>query len=381
VNAQRPVSLSLYDLLARRWPRPAPVVSLAFNSDDSVAAFFGSDGAIAMAVAPDPEPPETRIHIAGDDARKTIRAREKNVPPLLATVAPGARPIALARNGQKGFFVGDEDGAVHRLNANGEWIRSPQKLGAATRAIDFAPGPGLLAFSDGEAIALSRGAAGVERVAVEGGEIAALSFSHGGERLAAAHGRRLSIFDVASRARASEIELAGEACAIVWDKNDRWLACPFRGDGLGLVDSVEGRVAALRNFPTPVRSAGWSAPANALVASGGFRIATWSMAAPPVGDDASGALATGRAGLVVVECVAPHPTRDLVAAGYANGQIVVAAIGGRDEMLLRHSGGAVRALAWSANGKELAVGAEDEAAIVSFPSILFKQAVNPRSTP
>lgn len=48
----------------------------------------------------------------------------------------------------------------------------------------------------------------------------------------------------------------------------------------------------------------WSLPENALFASGAFRIAGWSVTAPPLGGETSGALETGRAGLVPVEPVA-----------------------------------------------------------------------------
>ena len=76
---------------------------------------------------------------------------------------------------------------------------------------------------------------------------------------------------------------------------------------------------------------------------------------------------------VVVEAVAAHPTRPLVAAGFANGQVVIAAIGGRDELLLRQAGAAVTRLAFSPDGNQLAIGDADGAlAIASFPSQMFK---------
>ena len=82
---------------------------------------------------------------------------------------------------------------------------------------------------------------------------------------------------------------------------------------------------------------------------------------------------TGRPGFVVVETVAAHPKNDLVAAGYANGQIVVSRIGARDQLLVRPSGASVTTLIWSADGKHLVVGdADGNAAIVTFPAQLFK---------
>lgn len=97
------------------------------------------------------------------------------------------------------------------------------------------------------------------------------------------------------------------------------------------------------------------------------------MVAPPVDGETSGALKTGRAGLVLVEAVAAHPEKKLVAAGYANGRITIAQIGSPEEVLIRPLGSAVTALAWSGDGRHLAVGAVDgTAAIVTFPAQMFK---------
>ena len=90
-------------------------------------------------------------------------------------------------------------------------------------------------------------------------------------------------------------------------------------------------------------------------------------------DFSMGALETGRAGLVLVEAVAAHPEKKLIAAGYANGRITIAQIGARDELVVRPLGSAVTALAWSGDGRHLAIGAVDgTAAIVTFPAQMFK---------
>ncbi len=123
-----------------------------------------------------------------------------------------------------------------------------------------------------------------------------------------------------------------------------------------------------------MRSLAWSVPANAIVTAGAYRAAAWSMAHPPLEDATVGALQTGRPGLVVVERVAAHPSRDLIAVGYANGQVGVMRLGQRDELLVRQDGGgAVTALAWSGDGEHLALGTADGlAAVVGFPPHLFK---------
>jgi hypothetical protein len=129
----------------------------------------------------------------------------------------------------------------------------------------------------------------------------------------------------------------------------------------------------LRDFPGPVRKLDWSQAAHAFFASGAYRIAGWSMDKPALSDSASGALATGQAGFVMVATVAAHPVKDLVAAGYANGRVAVARIGSTEELTVREAGGPVTALLWSADGRHLAVGdALGSAAVVTFPNEVFK---------
>ena len=72
--------------------------------------------------------------------------------------------------------------------------------------------------------------------------------------------------------------------------------------------------------------------------------------------------------------MATCPTRNLVAVGYANGLISLEEIGRPSEILLREDTGAgITAMAWSSNGKYLAVaGTDGSAAPVDFPETMFK---------
>ena len=98
------------------------------------------------------------------------------------------------------------------------------------------------------------------------------------------------------------------------------------------------------------------------------------MPALPFGAHEGTPVETGRPGLTLVERIAPHPLRDLCAAGYANGLVTLCQIGRREEMMLREGGGApVTALEWSPDGTHLAIGtAGGQAAIATFPKAMFK---------
>ncbi|WP_192180152.1 WD40 repeat domain-containing protein [Mesorhizobium amorphae] len=371
MNQQTMQNLTLFDLLARNWQRPSAIADLRFSGDGSTVAFSSIDGTVAIATVADHEPPESRIRVSNDLGQTTIRPREKPPVPLIATTAFGDGDVPIAAYAHSGFLVGAAGGEVLHLTADGKVAASPVRIDGPIVALDHSARSDTTAVSNGHDVFLAR-ALGDAMQLGRGASTDALAFSPGGRRLACGLGEGLSI-RVVEGALIREISFPARPLSIHWSSDGTWLACGLETGGFALVSLADGRADIIAGFPSPVRTVCWSQPVNALFASGAFRIAGWSMAAPPVGGEASGALETGRAGLVLVEAVAAHPEKKLIAAGYADGRITIAQIGARDELLVRPLGSAVTALAWSGDGQHLAVGAVDgTAAIVTFPSQMFK---------
>jgi WD40 repeat protein len=375
MNQQTMQNLTLFDLLARSWQRPAAIADLRFSTDGSAVAFSSADGTVAIAAVADHEPPEARIRVSNDLGQTTIRPREKPPVPLIATTAFAYADVPLAAYGDSGFLVGAASGEVLHLTAGGDVAEPLMKIDGPIVAIDHSARTGMTAASNGHDVVRARGqgdATRLERDVASSTDV--LAFSPGGRRLACSLGEGLSIWAVeGDPAVIRNIPLSARPVTIRWSKDGSWLACGLDTGGFALVGLADGRAEIVAGFPSPVRTVCWSQPADALFASGAFRIAGWSMIAPPVGGDTSGALETGRAGLVLVDAVAAHPEKKLIAAGYANGRITIAQIGARDELLVRPLGSAVTALAWSGDGRHLAMGFVDgTAAIATFPAQMFK---------
>ncbi|RFB80515.1 WD40 repeat domain-containing protein [Methylovirgula sp. 4M-Z18] len=369
-------NLTLFDLLARSWRRPSATADLHFSADGSTVAFTSMDGTVAIAAVADQEPPESRIRISGDLGRTTIRPREKPSAPLIATAALGKGSVPLTTYLRSGFLVGTAAGEAMHLTASGDITETLVKIDGAIVAIDHHPRTATTAFSDGHEVFLTRGQGDAIRLRRgAASSTAAIAFSPDGTRIACSGENGLSIWATDGDAgRTREVSFAARPISIRWSGDGTWLACGLETGGFALVSMADGRTGIVAGFPSPVRSVCWSLPENALFASGAFRIAGWSMTAPPVEDETSGALLTGRTGLVPVETVAAHPEKKLVAAGYADGRITIAQIGARDELVVRTLGNAITALAWSGDGRHLAMGSIDgTAAIVTFPAQIFKQ--------
>ncbi|WP_376774847.1 WD40 repeat domain-containing protein [Mesorhizobium silamurunense] len=368
-------NLTLFDLLARSWRRPSAIADLRFSADGSSVAFTGVDGTVALAAVADQEPPESRIRVSGDLGQTTIRPRERQPAPLIATAALGEGDVPIANYLGSGFLVGTAAGEVVYLTSDGNERETLVKIDGPAVAIDHSPRTAMTAVSNGQDIFLSRGGGDAVRLRQDAiPSTDSLAFSPGGRSLACGGDNGLSIWPIDNDAGPlCEISLSARPVSIRWSGDGTWLACGLETGGFALVSMTDGRAEIVTGFPTPVRTVCWSVPENALFASGAFRIAGWSMAAPPLEGETSGALETGRAGLVPVETVAAHPQKRLIAAGYANGRITIAQIGARDELLVRPLGSAVTALAWSGDGRHLAVGAVDgTAGIITFPAQMFK---------
>lgn len=375
MNQQNIRNLTLFDLLARSWALPSSVEALHFSTDSSAAAFACANGTIALASLSDPEPPESRVRVSADLGQTTIRPREKPTAPVIVTerLCDGAPLMAVS--GKSEFLAGASDGRIVRVTVTGEISNTQIRLDGAIMALDHARGQGLTAVSDGAEVLLANAPGGIVRsLARHGGDVAALGFSPSGRQLAVCHGNEISIWTlVGEPALARTISFPQPPAAVRWSADSEWIACPLASGGFGVARLADGKAGAVSDFPAKVRTVSWSERADALVASGAFRIAAWSMKLPPLEGETRGAIVTGRPGLVVVEAVAGHPTRPIAAAGFANGQIVVAQIGERDELLVRPSGGAVTALAWSADGRHLAAGTADGgASLITFPAQMFK---------
>ncbi|MFO1072454.1 MAG: hypothetical protein U1E17_07185 [Geminicoccaceae bacterium] len=377
--------LTLLDLLARQWRRPAAVGTVTFSADDTALAVADEGGGLALIAGADPEPAGRRLRIAAETGRATIRPRHKPVAPPVVLAGLGERLPPVVPHRRSCFLVGGGDGRLLSATPRGQLVPLACRLDLPAAALAHHAPTGRSAAAAGGEIALLAGEDGARHHRLEHPlPIRALAFAPDGRTLAAAHAEGVSLWPLADGAPGVRRDLAfagagagagaNEPAGLSWSADGAWLACPLPAAGFQLLRVADGLGGPVLSYPAPVRSLAWSGAADALVTGGAFRVVAWSMAHPPLGGHTGGALATGRPGLVLVETVAAHPRRDLVAAGYANGQLGVMRLGRPDELALRtETGEAVAALAWSGDGRRLAAGTRDGAALlIELPDHLFK---------
>lgn len=369
---------ALFDLLARSWTLGAPVASITMDRAGKTAAFALADGRVALAPLEEDESPMVRLRIEGDSGRATIRPRQQE-PARPRTTAPLAEgPLWLAASAGLGFVAAAPSGALTRVTPGGQTIPLAKGGEALTAIASDERGRLGLAHEGRVRLVHEEGLAKI-RSLLTPGAARALAFAPEAAGEAPAEGSRLAI-QLAERlmlwspdGEVEDLELGG-AGPLAFSPSGAWLAGSDEADGVWLRRMADGASGRLGPFRTRPAALTFTAQDREIFAAGAFRAAGWSLATPPLEDPGLGALRSGRPALVLVERVAAHPTRALVACGAADGAVSLIRPGQTDELVLRHGGGeAISALAWSPCGLHLAMGAADgSAALATLPPQLFK---------
>ena len=371
---------TLFHILAREWMTGAAICSMRFNAQQTAVAYALDNGNVAIADVHDDDAPELRIHIDGEHGRATIRPRTKTPKPLiLAKVDDDDGHVLLCAMGKLDYVACCASGSVFRISPSGVTSSIDLNIPGPVTAMDYCLGNGQFTVVSGTQVTIfSDGSDGVIAAISHfdpGESVAGLVFSSDGEYIAVTHGKGLTIWSSgANPQKIKDVAFSGQPGVAHWSPDDQWIATPLAEGGFQLSRVADGHTRAVTGYPMPVKSVAWNSQANAVVTSGGFRVTAWSMDTPPLKDNSSGAIETGRAGLVPVSAVSSHPDRNLVIAGYENGYASIMQMAERDELVLNNENhGAIIAVAWSRDGKRIALGTDQGlAAIVSIPPQMFK---------
>lgn len=360
--------LQLFDLIARDWHLASPATGVTFNADDSAVAFACEDGAVLLAATADKESSNSRIRRAVDTARVTIAPRNKAHPPLKAADYTNGRNSAVVPHGPKNFAFAKANGRINTLTPGGIAVHLAAKAADKITAVAMTTDGETLAYGCGDMVYLTPSNADEKQGLPAPAGITDMAFSPDDKTLAVSHDGGVTLWNLADvNAAPLTIPLAGSPSRLAWRADGGWLSVCLQSEGFCAIDVARHKAYPHGNFPAPVRSVAFGEQSNCVVAAGAFRVAAWGL-------DDQRDIMSGKAGLVLVNAVATCPTRNLVAVGYANGLLSLAEIGRPSEILLREDTGAgVTAMAWSKDGKFLAVaGADGSAALVEFPDSMFK---------
>ncbi len=319
------------------------VVGCAFDRDGRRAAFALGDGTL-------------RLTGRGSDAWQTVAAHD------------GAA-LALCGDGGDGFLSGGDDGRLVRVGADASVsVLAEYGMKWVEHVASFADGKQrLLACAVGKQVHLFDGAGAAQKSLAHPSSVTGIAFDARGKRIAASHYGGASLWFVASKSDNPRLlEWKGSHTGIVISPDGDVVVTAMQENALHGWRLSDGQHMRMSGYPAKTASMSFSRGGKWLATSGAESVVLWPFTGGGPMGKAPSELAGG--GSVLCSAVACHPQHEAVAAGFADGMVVLVDIASDRILPVVGPGrGAVSALAWSGDGSLLALGTESGfAALVDF---------------
>ncbi len=318
----------------------APAQFLACDAFVTATAFNGGLAALALG--------DGTVRLVADDGTE-ISVEAHNGSALALTAA------------KSGFVSAGDDGKVVAIAADGATETLFHARGKWIEHVAFSPASGALAFAGGkDAFVIAKPGAEPRRL-THGSSVMGLAFDPKGKRLAAAHYNGVSLWWPGSEnPTPTLLEWKGSHTGIVWHPGGDFIVTSMQENALHgwrLSDKQHMRMAG---YPAKPRSLAFFAKGKWLATSGAESVICWPFEGKgPMGKSAREVGPQGS----ICTVLAPHPTRDLIASGHADGSIWITRFeDDRTAAVRTPAGEAISALSWRADGGRLAFGGEDGAA-------------------
>ena len=317
-----------------------------------VGAAYDRSGNVAFALG------DGSVHIVrkGGDWQK-VEAHEG----AAMAIAADSRAAGWVTGGDDGRFVRvSTDGTVSAIAEFGvmKWV---EHVAATT------DGKGVLACSVGKAVHVFDGAGTKLKTVQHPSSVTGLVFDAKGKRFAASHYNGASVWFVASKTdNPRKLEWKGSHIGIAMSPDGDCVVTAMQENSLHGWRLSDGQHMRMTGYPAKTMALSFTKNGKWLASSGADSIVMW----PFHGGGPMGKPPTELAGGDGVNCtrVAAHPTHDAIAAGFADGLVVMADINSARILPVAAPGrGPISALAWSPDGTHLAFGTETGfAAVVDF---------------
>ena len=302
----------------------------------------------------------TPVFVLGEEALLFAgEGDEKRVPVHLGGI------LASASDGKR-IVTGGDDGKLIVTGADGE--RKELAADEKKRWIDqVALGPdGAVAWSAGKTAHVITGK-GEQRSFDAPSTVAGLAFAPKGFRVAIAHYNGATLwFPNAAGAKPETLTWKGSHLSAAFSPDGKFLVTSMQEPTLHGWRLSDGQHMRMSGYTARVRSLGWTADGDWLSTSGSEQLILWPFDGKdgPMGRQPK-IYARSEARVSVVGC---HPRQPVVAAGFADGTLVLVRTEDGALIKARDKGGApVSAIGWAPRGQMLAFGCEDGAAgVLSF---------------
>jgi WD40 repeat protein len=318
------------------------VVAAAFERGGARVAFALGDGTL-------------RIARKGEAGWESVSAHDG----AALALAPDAAPTGWVSGGGDGKFLRIGNGVSEIANFGSKWIEHVASFGDAKSK--------LLACAVGKFVHLFDGSGEKLKVLEHPSSVSGLCFDAKGKRVGASHYNGASLWFVGAKADTPRrLEWKGSHTAITISPDGDAVVTAMQENALHGWRLSDGQHMRMSGYPGKTRALSFTKNSKWMATSGADSVVIW----PFFGGGPMGKPPTELAGGDGVTCtfVACHPQHEAVAAGFADGLVVLADINSARVLPVAGPGrGPVSALAWSPDGTHLALGTETGfAAVVDF---------------
>lgn len=276
--------------------------------------------------------------------------------------------LSLAADGRKhpGVLTGGDDGRFRRVGLDGTVTDIATYSSKWVERVAAHPG-GVMACAVGKAVHVFTSEGTPLKSLSHPSTVTGLVFDAKGKRIAASHYNGCSLWFVAAKVDTARVlDWKGSHTGIAIHPGADAVVSSMQESALHGWRLADGQHMRMSGYPAKTESMGFTRSGKWLCTSGAESVVIW----PFFGGGPMGKTPTELAGGDSTMCtrVAPHPQHEAVAAGFADGLVVLVDItSGRILPIAGPGRGPVSALAWNETGSQLAIGSENGfAALVDF---------------
>jgi WD40 repeat protein len=269
--------------------------------------------------------------------------------------------LAIAADLAEGFISGGDDGALCRTGLDGT-VSAIARFGSkwVEQVASFRDGAtSLIACAVGKNLYVLNAAGERLKELPHPSTVTGIAFDAKGKRVAASHYGGASLWFVGAKAdNPRKLEWKGSHTGVTIHPAGDAVVTSMQENALHGWRLADGQHMRMSGYPGRTGSLSWSRHGKWLASSGADAIVMW----PFTGGGPMGKAPLELAQITDIICtqVAFHPQHDIVAAGYADGTVVMADIGGERVLQVKAPGdGEVSALCWNPQGTLLAFGTSE----------------------